>query len=1412
MIEIDFYHIRPFSEGKREAFEELCCQIFNRLPCSELPTGSEFYRFRGAGGDGGVEAIWALANGEKWGLQSKYFDKLEKAQFGQMKNSLDQAVQNHPELNRYIFCFPFDPTGPTASGRRGKSQTEKLDEWRQSQLENLHSQGTELRIEFWTASIMRGRLIHADPSGGMQRYWFDNVIMTKDWLDQRLREAEVQAGKRYSPKLSVKVPAYDALEAFSGTDSWRDRTDQLITSFHQVLDNWHYHMRDIRKLPEEARDLVQSSLIQLPIIESELNHAANPEYPFKWGEIISLTTELLEKTSRMEQIFLEDLYSKHGRNADTPSFRQFQAEYMCSFPAADLDSTRDLLNGLIQISDWLDSPEALLPRSPVMILRGPAGVGKTHAIMDHAFHRSEKAQVCLVFFGEDFGDGEPWETIAGKLGLIHNISRDELWGMVNAAAEATGLPAIIYIDALNEAEKRHRWLSWLPSLRKQFELYPWLKLCVSCRDSYLDEVFGDRNEWPEFEHNGFLGREFDAIKEFFEFYKLDPPATPLMQREFANPLFLHLICQGIKGAALKAIPLGSLGFIDVLRLVLEDKNKSIAQVCRYDPRDDNVSASVYALARKMAETKNRFLPRELAKGVVDGVWAVDDYNRSLFMQLEKEGLISFIERKSRPLGPKEWYCRFTFERVADFLIAFSLLEPMNPDHLQAEFNEGSLSYAVCSEEAVNDHKGLLEAFSIILPDKFGVELADVITNIDRNTYLLPITFSGFQWRSLKSFTERTEELVFEGLSHNDSCPAAMDALLDCATIPQHMLNAEFMDYLLNKKYLTERDPFWNFHLHENFEKHNMAWRLIEWSQQADLTRFSEETARLWALILGWFCAASDRRIRDRATKGLVRLFMAAPNIICKTLGRFIDTDDDYILERVSIAAYGAVLRLHNDTILQELAKTIYTRVFNIDQIPVNALIRDWLRLIVELANQRKLLSKDMDPGIFRPPYNSSWPISFPSKKDIENLVETDAFQLEMNLSSYGIGTDFARYILPSVTNKYDLEAVGITESQIRRWFIQSVAELGYPGKDDKCYGYDRYMVGKFGGGRGKPVWAERLGKKYYWILLHRLAGIFADNMPEKVDPWDNNGVTTLPKLQGVELRDIDPTDLRAFKKDIQNHDEWWEPAGYDFKDTVTLNHEEWTWKKDFADIKKSIYVVDKNSENWFYLALIYPQKENMDKKPEENYPYRDYITMLNTVLIPHGDLENIKKKLRSKKFTPWLASYAPHDYRIFIGEYPNGLACIQQFEIGDLRLDCTVPGSQCAAITTIDLLRGGEFEYDFSQDEPASNLYVPSPDLVNFGGLIWDGQTNWLDEAGNIQIMAVKSERKSGLLIKQPYLQEFLKSQSLALIYIGYQEKVLVTSGANGPGIHEVRSVYVYDGDDISLLNKFAIQNKNPRY
>lgn len=61
-------NLRIDAEGIQGSFEEFCCQLFRRAP--DVPAKSRFRRIRGAGGDGGVEAIWTFQNEDVWGVQA----------------------------------------------------------------------------------------------------------------------------------------------------------------------------------------------------------------------------------------------------------------------------------------------------------------------------------------------------------------------------------------------------------------------------------------------------------------------------------------------------------------------------------------------------------------------------------------------------------------------------------------------------------------------------------------------------------------------------------------------------------------------------------------------------------------------------------------------------------------------------------------------------------------------------------------------------------------------------------------------------------------------------------------------------------------------------------------------------------------------------------------------------------------------------------------------------------------------------------------------------------------------------------------------------------------------------------------------------------------------------------------------
>lgn len=139
----------------------------------------------------------------------------------------------------------------------------------------------------------------------------------------------------------------------------------------------------------------------------------------------------------------------------------------------------------------------------------------------------------------------------------------------------------------------------------------------------------------------------------------------------------------------------------------------------------------------------------------------------------------------------------------------------------------------------------------------------------------------------------------------------------------------------------------------------------------------------------------------------------------------------------------------------------------------NALIRDHIRCTMELAAELDVLPDGCDPELTMQPIDCEWPLDLPSEEEIE---------LWDKLSKLGhscLDDDFYVYSL----NCLRPWEHAVSKDDMEKRILQRVAQgFGYEGSG--CERYDRYMLGKYGGGRGKPTWAERIGKKYQWVAMY----------------------------------------------------------------------------------------------------------------------------------------------------------------------------------------------------------------------------------------------------------------------------------------------------------------------------------------
>lgn len=577
MAEIDFRKIAPRGGSVENAFEELCCQLASRTRA----VGTKFERYRGDGGDGGVECRVIDSSGSSTGWQTKYVFDIDGL-LRQADQSLQTALSVHADLACYVVCFPFDLTGTTA--RKGKSQTEKFDEWVRKAEASAKEKGRAVTIERRSAHDISGLLLANDPSGGMRHYFFSETTLSNQWFAEHVATAKLTAGPRYNREISLETPLSGWFSSFAGGIDW-----QVQLADH--LDACRKEVAHIGELVETKAGNTMRPEWPAAIYEKGMKLVADSQSCIQSAEgLKNIPTEvalsnlqasvsrLIDDLTTVDRDLAADLDAAHGEGfADSKRFRSFMAEYPVSFPAANVDAVREARKTWRGFSEWLSSPTGFLAFRQVFVLSGRGGAGKTHSLCDIAQRRLGAGAYTCVAFGHQFcGEPDPWTRFAESLGLPLTLGRDGALDALNAAAECSGEKLVICVDAVNETTPRSYWFGRFAEFAMAVVSRTHLRLCVSCRTSFLPVCLPKEFANQAVEHKGFAGMEREACNAFFSHYHLEPPLVPVLQPELANPLYLKLVCETLKAKGLKQLPKGWYGITPVIRAFLAHKEEQFA--------------------------------------------------------------------------------------------------------------------------------------------------------------------------------------------------------------------------------------------------------------------------------------------------------------------------------------------------------------------------------------------------------------------------------------------------------------------------------------------------------------------------------------------------------------------------------------------------------------------------------------------------------------------------------------------------------------------------------------------------------------------------------------------------------------------------------------------------------------------
>jgi hypothetical protein len=1376
-MSINWNDIRPLQNSQNEGFEELVCQLARH---EQIINSKKFIR-KGKP-DAGVECFWILENDDEWAWQAKFFtSSLSITQWGQLDSSIKTVLAKHPKLKKYIVAIPTDPSDARLEGEESMLQKwdKRVEKWKKW----ANDKGLNVEFKAWWSSDLIERL-QKPVNAGLTYFWFNKEEFTDEWCIEQNEFAITELGNRYTPEINVELEISKIFSGISRDKKFQQHMEHLFDLFlikgKKVISENLDLEKYMSKL-QELFDMICELFFSIKL--TGIEHIPYNNFD-SLVDSIRETTDLLNDHYLSEERKLQEEEKLQEKASASNHYQKYGDE---------IYHLREFNRSLYDFQEFILSTTARLANHPILLLYGEAGIGKSHLIADVVNNRNFDHKQSLFLLGQHFvTDEDPWTQIFRKLHIRCSI--DEFLGALSAKAMITRSRFIIFIDAINEGRGKYFWDKNVKSFIQKILKYEWLGLVFTVRSSYKDLIF-PKDEMCEsfiiqYGHDGFMNVEYEASKIFFNNYNIELPSVPLLHPEFQNPLFLKLFCEGLNKSGCTKIPDGLQGITSIIEFFVSSINIQLSKPdCFSYPANINVvKKAIEALISEKIAKNLHFVPYEDAFILVDRVSSVFLSERGFLERLISEGILSKnLFWKAENTYEEGVY--LAYERFEDHLTVNFLLEKYSD--LESSFAPaGELHYLIKDENACYMYKGLIEAFSIQLPEKKGKEFYEYAPHIKEEYPVIESFIQSLLWRKIDTISEKLIDYVNAAVfSYQGTRDLFWDTLLSITAVPGHYFNAYSLHNHLMKFSMSDRDARWTKYLKNQFHDGSAVKRLIDWGwNDNDKDHISDESIKLASIALSWFHASTNRQLRDCATKALICLLENRIYVLIEVLKLFETVNDPYVYERLFAVAYGCSVRTNQKDSLPELSEYIYETIFNKDEVYPYILLRDYARGVIEFTSYLGYdLSFDIQKS--RPPYKSSFVFQFPSDKEIKEKYKLDykssgfkdhywgqnSILSSMATESRSMYGDFGRYTFESALSSWNLDANLLSNLAIE-WIFER-------------YGYDVEKHGKYdrsiGSGRGRDTEPhERIGKKYQWLALYEMLARVSDNC-EKYNEWSSSNQEKEP-YQGPWspcVRDIDPTttikNTGTYGKEITTS-YWWTKEQYSNWD---LSSKDWiNTSDDLPDPAHLINVVDENGEDWL-IVEGFPEWEEPKELGNERWdkPHKRMWYQIRSYLVEDNDYLKLREwAIQQDYMGRWMPQN--HDkYEIFSREYYWSPA-YEYSEGTELREVCDPTTDEFIAsvrVTTESFL--WEEEFDNSKEETIRFLkpckYIYEKMQLSYS----KREGEFTNENGEVVCFApsVYYNSNSYLLIKKEPFLRFLQENNLKIIWTILGEKNIIGGRSN---------------------------------
>lgn len=1013
-----------YDDDPAKAFEALCNQLFENWCKQEYAdTLLSFSVVNGAGGDGGVESYATLKSGDIIGVQAKWFPScIEAGQICQIRNSIRTAMENRPQIAKYIVCIPRDLASVTGKTKQNNTESNRWESMEQA----IHEEFPALSIDLWNETRILAEL-QKPSSAGIYKFWFERSEISDESVSQSFfRSKDGWLSGRYITDLNTfgKIDAY--ISAFVGNKSKRlslKKTFNNISSLCEAFRGKLDELLSICKIQDpKLGALLSETGSKLSKMQNEASKA-----------LLWLNDETPWDVSLDESAFYVDLNATVNQIKDSSIIHSYYFYF---------SEVSEILRKLMQINmrDILHEFEISIQKDSFVFL-GKPGTGKTQgfaAEMERLL--TEGYHIPILVRARDIPSHYSWrDIIITCLGCSNSWSDDEIWQalcalanrkkihVLDSAEKILILPKVlVMVDGVDESLPHHKWIDRIQEARALTRNYPQLRFCFSSRP-YV------------FRTNALTGAKFFQIgnsgdvpvsmlfESYMKAYDIKAENVSWLKYALTTPLALKLFCDINRG---KIVEYHSRADVSINALIQQKINLLEAEFC---VRTSSVSECDQYILRAIqmlapAFTTNARLERlELIESLAHYLLIDRDRAKLLLQFLEDYGVISRVSESSKEyLAVERHYYIPGIQGYFDYASALLLLDkyqhPREINFEKCKYIEENALYAIATISMQNYNYLITENPTINSAANVWFQ-EDLLFVALRHTH--PSNAGEYQNQLLHSMAQSAEHLI--KITNNLILPLSRDT--------QHPLGCQLLDTFLRQfEKPAQRDVLWSIPPFLLDITRKQKWNS---NLELDLTNgeyslCETDAAEGCPIIYAWALSSVENAKRKKCRDSLMRWALLCPAEFYKLFLQFAFVNDAQIRSDIFSILMCLLFETEDKQLIAQAAAWLMENVLNPQRIEEN---RDIAIRYYSMEIVRKAVSMNIflpeDAAQYLPPYQ-------PQK----NYIQLDKDALEgTRMEGYsGITYDLARYVLIDHIDTCFSNWRGHTKGQYEKLIEQISAE------------------------------------------------------------------------------------------------------------------------------------------------------------------------------------------------------------------------------------------------------------------------------------------------------------------------------------------------------------------------------------